>query len=106
MIRPALALVSLLSAALPLAPAPARAQADVLAAAPQPLSMCGLPVPTPVNQPPAGSDPVVLAFVLCFDKQGGTSMIEPQTYLYHIRLRPSEPSRERWIAFTRRPPRS
>ena len=100
MIRPALALVSLLSAALPLAPAPARAQADVLAAAPQPLLMCGLPVPTPVNQPPAGSDPVVLAFVLCFDKQGGTPMIEPQTYLYHIRLRPSEPSRERWIAFT------
>ncbi len=55
---------------------------------------------SPVNQPPAGSDPVVLAFVLCFDKQGGTPMIEPQTYLYHIRLRPSEPSRERWIAFT------
>ena len=100
MIRPAFALVSVLSAALLLVPAPVRAQADALPAASQPLSMCGLPFPTPVNQPPAGSDPVVLAFVLCFDKQGGTPMIEPQTYLYHIRLRPSEPSRERWIAFT------
>lgn len=99
MMRPALVLVSVLSAALLLAPEPARAQAAVPAATP-PVSLCGLPVPIPANQPPAGSEPVMLAFLLCFEKQGGTPMIEPQTYLYHIRLRPSEPSRERWIAFT------
>lgn len=65
----------------------------------QPASVCGLPVPAPAKAPPAGSGPVVLAFMLCFEKQGGTSMIEPQTYLHHIQLRPSEPSRDRWIAF-------
>jgi outer membrane protein insertion porin family len=66
----------------------------------QPTSVCGLPVPRPASQPPAGSEPVVLAFLLCFEKQGGSSMIDPQTYLYHIQLRPSEPSRDKWIAYT------
>jgi outer membrane protein insertion porin family len=78
----------------------ARAQVANQPDARQLSSVCGLPVPQPATQPPAGSEPVVLAFLLCFEKQGGASMIDPQTYLYHIRLRPSEPSRDRWVAYT------
>jgi len=62
-------------------------------------SICGLPVPAPANSPPPGSGPVVVAFMVCFEKQGGASMIEPQTYLHHIQLRPSEPSRDRWVPY-------
>lgn len=65
----------------------------------QPTRLCNLPLPTPAKAPPDGSPPIVLAFLLCFEKQGGASMIEPQTYLYHIQLRPSEPSQDRWIAY-------
>jgi outer membrane protein insertion porin family len=65
----------------------------------RPSSVCGLPVPPPVKAPPEGSSPIVLAYLLCFEKQGGTSMIEPQTYLYHIHLRPSEPSRDIWVSY-------
>jgi outer membrane protein insertion porin family len=62
-------------------------------------TLCGLPVPTPAKEPPAGSAPIILAYLLCFEKQGGTSMIEPQTYLYHIQLKPSEPSRDKWVMY-------
>jgi outer membrane protein insertion porin family len=62
-------------------------------------TVCGLPVPPPSKDPPADSGPVVLAMLLCFEKQGGASMIEPETYLYYIQLKPSEPSRDRWIRY-------
>lgn len=42
----------------------------------------------------------MLALSLCFAKQGGTSLIDPQTYLYYIQTRPSEPSRGIWHAYT------
>jgi outer membrane protein insertion porin family len=42
---------------------------------------------------------VVLAMLLCFKKQGGASMIEPETYLYYIQVKPSEPSRDRWTPY-------
>ena len=42
---------------------------------------------------------MVLAVLLCFEKQGGSSMIEPQTYLYHLQVRPSEPSRGKWVPY-------
>jgi outer membrane protein insertion porin family len=41
----------------------------------------------------------MLAMLLCFEKQGGASMIEPETYLYYIQVKPSEPSRDRWIPY-------
>jgi outer membrane protein insertion porin family len=63
------------------------------------LTLCGLSVPAPVKLPPAGSKPVFLAMTLCFDKQGGASLIDPQTYLFYIQVRPSEPSRDRWITY-------
>jgi outer membrane protein insertion porin family len=65
----------------------------------RPTSVCGLPVPEPAKAPPDGSEPIVLAYLLCFEKQGGTSMIDPQTYVSHIQLRPSEPSRDIWVPF-------
>ncbi len=42
---------------------------------------------------------MVLAMLLCFEKQGGASMIEPETYLYYIQVKPSEPSRDRWTPY-------
>src|SRR5262245_53135762 len=65
----------------------------------QPATLCKLPVPKPAKNPPDGSGPVVLAYLLCFEKQGGSSMIEPQTYLYHIKLKPSEPSQDKWVTY-------
>ena len=51
-----------------------------------PATVCGLEVPAPINAPPAGTPTVVYALVLCFEKQGGTSVIEPQTYQYYMEL--------------------
>jgi outer membrane protein insertion porin family len=62
-------------------------------------TVCGMPVPSPTKLPPDGSPPVVLALTLCFDKQGGGSVIDPQTYLHYIQTRPSEPSRDIWIRY-------
>jgi outer membrane protein insertion porin family len=73
--------------------------AGVQGPAGQAVSLCNLPVPAPAAAPAAGSGPVVVAFLLCFEKQGGASMIDPQTYLFHVRLRPSEPSKGVWVAY-------
>jgi outer membrane protein insertion porin family len=72
----------------------ARAQAQSNA-----VTICGLPIPAPAAMPPADSAPVAVAVLLCFDKQGGISAIEPQTYLYYIHFRASEPSRGHWVTF-------
>jgi outer membrane protein insertion porin family len=72
--------------------APAAAQSN-------PESICGLQVPKPSRSPEPQSAPVVVAMMLCFDKQGGTSLVEPETYLYYIQLKPSEPSRDRWVPY-------
>ena len=64
----------------------------------------GLPMMTvcgqqgaPAAQPPAGSPPVVLFAVACFEAQGGTSVIEPQTYAITSSSRPA--SRRRASGF-------
>jgi outer membrane protein insertion porin family len=62
-------------------------------------TVCGMDVPQPSRLPPDGSGPIVLAYTLCFEKQGGASLIEPQTYVSYIQLRPSEPSRNKWVAY-------
>ena len=62
-------------------------------------TVCGLSVPAPARLPPAGSKPVLLALTLCFQKQGGASLIDPQTYLYYIKVRPSEPSKDNWVIY-------
>ena len=50
-----------------------------------------------MRQPDAGSGPVLAEIELAFPKQGGTSVIEPQTYLYYIQVRPSRPSAGVWV---------
>ena len=50
-----------------------------------------------VRQPDAGSGPVLSEIELAFPRQGGTSVIEPQTYLYYIQVRPSRPSADVWV---------
>jgi outer membrane protein assembly factor BamA len=62
-----------------------------------PFWFCGAERPAPAKQPPAGSAPIVLAFGPCFPTQGGVSVIEPETYLYYIQLKPSRPSQDSWV---------
>jgi hypothetical protein len=71
----------------------------VAAAHANPDAICGMQVPKPSQSPPEGSGPMAVAVLLCFDKQGGVASIEPQTYLYYIQFRASEPSRGRWVPF-------
>jgi outer membrane protein insertion porin family len=63
------------------------------------LTVCGQQVPAPKTEPPAGSKPVVLYIAPCFQAQGGSSVVEPQTYLYYIRTRPSRPSEGVWVPY-------
>jgi outer membrane protein insertion porin family len=86
---------------------PARAQQPPAAVAPVP----GQPAPTtrarlcdndimpPASLPPAGSGPVVYLFGPCFDAQGGTSLIDYETYLYYIKLKPTLPSQGQWTPY-------
>jgi outer membrane protein insertion porin family len=110
-VRPALA-----QPAAPPEPAGAVARADVQAPAappapvqdaPQPAGqaplppavLCGQQAPPPARLPPPGSGPVVYLLGACFPTQGGASVIDPQTYLYYIHLRPSRPSADVWVPY-------
>jgi len=64
-----------------------------------PGTVCGLPIPAPARLPPAGSGPVVYLVVPCFQKQGGFSVIDPQTYVYYMQLHGSRPSENVWIPY-------
>jgi outer membrane protein insertion porin family len=75
------------------APVPAAQALDL------PATICDQTVPEPVRLPPAGSPPLVTAVMLCFEKQGGSSVIEAQTYLYYIQARGSVPSQNQWIRY-------
>jgi len=65
-------------------------------------SACGQNQAPPAAQPPEGSAPVVLAFELCFGKQGGTPVVPVDTYVFYIRILPliSKPSAGTWIPYT------
>ena len=60
-------------------------------------TICGVPVPAPANLPPVGSGPVLYQLAPCFMAQGNVSAVEPQTYLYYMELRPSQPSQNLWV---------
>src|ERR1043165_4658962 len=85
------------AAVLTAAPIAASAQTPPAAPAPQTPSpsatparvqqtVCGLPIPEPSRLPPANSSPVVFQVVPCFQKQGGFSVIDANTYLYYIEM--------------------
>ncbi len=81
----------------------ASASAQEPAAAPAPVfvdTVCGQPVPAPAALPPAGSGPVVYIIAPCFEAQGNASLVDYQTYLYYISLRPSRPSEGTWVPYT------
>jgi outer membrane protein insertion porin family len=82
---------------------PVAAQTKPAAAQPpsgmKPYVVCGGTQPAPAKEPPAGSGPIILAIAPCFEKQGGTSVIEPETYLFYIQTRGSQPSQDRWVAY-------
>ncbi|PYR79514.1 MAG: outer membrane protein assembly factor BamA [Acidobacteria bacterium] len=63
------------------------------------MAFCGYTIGPPAKLPPAGSGPVLYQYALCFERQGGTSVIDPQTYIYYIQLKPSQPSQDRWVPY-------
>src|SRR6266542_4130036 len=64
-----------------------------------PLTVCNVRVGPPAKLPPPGSPPVVYVLIPCFQKQGGASVVEPQTYLYYIQAKPSRPSQDVWVTY-------
>ena len=86
----------------PQTPAPATPAASQAAAPPRgQQTVCGLAIPEPSRLPPANSGPVVFQVVPCFQKQGGFSVIDAQTYLYYIEMtrNVSSPSSNRWVPY-------
>jgi len=70
---------------------PAQNFAAAPAAAEGPATLCGQPVPppskldgSPADPPPTNIGPVLYYIAPCFEKQGGTPMVEANTYLYYI----------------------
>src|SRR5215213_7428991 len=93
---------SLAVAALSLVAAPLFAQAAAAPSEGQPalptVTVCGTET-APRAQPPAGTGPIVLFIAPCFEAQGNASVIEPQTYLYYIQLKQSQPSQGLWVPY-------
>ena len=75
----------------PAAPAPDAPAVDTPGAVTT--TVCNTPVAAPANLPPPGSPPFVWILELCFDRQGGASTVESETYMYYIKFKPSEPSK-------------
>ena len=90
-------LLAIVAGVLWLGVGPAIAQAPT--AGTNPTTVCGLPIPAPAALPPVDSPPVIYQIVPCFPNQGNTSTVEPETYLFYMRLRPSLPSQGRWVPF-------
>lgn len=87
-------------------PPPPAPPAQAVAQAPPPAqadtqTVCGQVVPTPAKLPPSGSGPVVTAIAPCFQKQGGSSVIDAQTYLFYIQAKDkvSRPTLDRWVPY-------
>jgi len=62
---------------------------------------CGTPVGAPAALPPAGSPPFIWIFELCFARQGGSSTVENETYLYWLKLKDqvSQPSKGLFVPY-------
>jgi outer membrane protein insertion porin family len=56
-------------------------------------------VGAPAALPPAGSPPFIWTLELCFDRQGNTSTVENETYLYWIKLPVSLPSQGTFVPY-------
>src|SRR5262245_42066195 len=60
-------------------------------------SACGTPIFKPASSPPSG--PVVFIISLCFEPDHSRSRFPPETYLHHIHLKPSAPSKGQWTSY-------
>jgi outer membrane protein insertion porin family len=85
-------------------PAFAWAQAETPAQAALPpgaiaMTACGSPVAAPAALPPAGSPPFIWYIELCFDRQGNSSTVDNETYLYWIKLAQSLPSQGKFVPY-------
>jgi outer membrane protein insertion porin family len=60
---------------------------------------CGTPVAAPANLPPAGAPPFVWTLELCFDRQGGSSTVDNDTYLYYIKLQTSQTRQNQFVPY-------
>jgi outer membrane protein insertion porin family len=87
------------SAAQPQAPQNPAVEAGAAGVLPLPAVVCGQQVPAPASPPPAGSNTIFYGYMLCFEKQGGTPVIDAQTYTYYIQARPSSSRENRWIPY-------
>jgi outer membrane protein insertion porin family len=81
-------------------------KAPQTAPAPKPsgvLPLCGgiYQIGAPSKLPPAGSGPVVYQVGPCFEKQGGSSAVEANTYLYYMEIKNhvSVPSTGKWVQY-------
>ena len=85
------------------APAPANPAAGQAPGAaqglPLPATICNQTVPEPARLPPAGTVPVLTAVMLCFEKQGGSPVVEANTYLYYMQVKGSRPSLNEWVPY-------
>jgi outer membrane protein insertion porin family len=63
------------------------------------LRVCDLSIPRPAALPPAGSGPVVYLLIPCFENQDNVSLVPPETYVFYMRLPPSQPSQNLWVPF-------
>jgi outer membrane protein assembly factor BamA len=82
----------------PQSPPAAPAQAPQGAPQGPAVTVCGLPVPPPINLPPAGSPPLLYQVLpACFPTQGNVSVVETDTYRYYVHLRPSQSSKNIWV---------
>ena len=52
-----------------------------------PATICNQTVGEPSRLPPAGGGPLLTAVMLCFEKQGGSPVVEANTYLYYMQAR-------------------
>ncbi len=64
-----------------------------------PATICNQTVPEPARLPPANAAPVLTAIMLCFEKQGGSPVVESNTYLYYMQAKGSRPSLNEWIPY-------
>src|SRR5262245_40481806 len=63
---------------------------------------CGSEPPPPAALPPAGAPPFIWTLELCFDRQGNTSTVDNETYLYWIKLSQSLPSQGKFVPYDER----
>jgi outer membrane protein insertion porin family len=93
--------------AAPPSPAPQAPAGQPAAKAPlQPtgtLPLCGgmYQIGPPPKLPPANLGAVVYQVAACFEKQGGFSVVDPQTYLYYMEVarQVSDPAADKWVAY-------